>query len=111
MCKELTPRTIARENALNWAYVVKHLSYKPETGEFHRIFERAGRGYKKFRPFNHYRNASRQVLIKLSGDFFLASRLAWRFYYGEWPPVKLRHLNGDRDDLRIANLALDDPLM
>lgn len=33
-----------------------------------------------------------------------AHRLAWLHYYGEWPKQSIDHINGQRDDNRIANL-------
>lgn len=35
-----------------------------------------------------------------------AHRLAWLHNYGEWPQGFLDHINGQRDDNRIANLRL-----
>ena len=35
---------------------------------------------------------------------FKAHRIAWAIYHGEWPPMHIDHLNGDRSDNRIENL-------
>lgn len=37
---------------------------------------------------------------------FLAHRVAWAHYYGEWPNSLLDHINGQRHDNRIANLRV-----
>ena len=42
--------------------------------------------------------------INIDYKLYLAHRLAWLYVYGEWPAHKLDHINGDRQDNRIANL-------
>lgn len=79
------------------------LSYAPKTGEW-KWKVRASRktvvgdvagsssdGYRKIRfRFRYYRSA----------------RLAWFYMTGEWPPLLIDHINGDRGDDRWANLRL-----
>lgn len=98
--------TLVRENSLNWPEVEKRLSYNPKTGLFSRLFKNRG-----MRRYNHYHGSGGYVYITLEGQMFHAERLAWRFHYGEWPPMKVIFLDGNKDNLRIDNLALEDPLM
>lgn len=98
--------TLARENSLNWSEIEKRLSYNPDTGLFSRVFKNRG-----VRRYNNYHGSGGYVYITLEGQLFHAERLAWRLYYGEWPPMKVKFLNGNKDDLRIVNLTLEDPLM
>jgi hypothetical protein len=42
--------------------------------------------------------------IEMKGRSYAAHRLAWLHVYGVWPPAELDHINGVRDDNRIANL-------
>jgi len=46
--------------------------------------------------------------IKVRGASHRASRLAWFFANGDWPPdgIDVDHVNGDRADDRIVNLRL-----
>jgi hypothetical protein len=44
------------------------------------------------------------VQIKVNGRLHLAHRLAWLYAHGEWPVAGLDHINGVRDDNRLANL-------
>ena len=99
-------KTLIRENKLNWSQVEQTLDYNPTTGLFSRIFKNRG-----MRRYNHYHNQNGYVIIKLEGQLFHAERLAWRFHYGEWPPMRVIFLNDNKDDLRIENLSLEDPLM
>ena len=46
------------------------------------------------------------VQIRFKGKSYLAHRLAWFFYYGEFPDGELDHINGNRNDNSIANLRL-----
>jgi len=42
--------------------------------------------------------------ICVDGKTYRAYRLAWFYVYGVWPVDQLDHINGVRDDNRIANL-------
>lgn len=42
----------------------------------------------------------------VDGVLYYAHRLAWLHHHGEWPAEQLDHINGDRQDNRIANLRL-----
>jgi hypothetical protein len=44
----------------------------------------------------------RQVSFDLR--MYMAHRLAWLYVHGKWPVAELDHINGKRDDNRIANL-------
>lgn len=44
--------------------------------------------------------------ISIDGVRFLAHRLAWLHFYGEWPPNQIDHINLIRTDFRIENLRL-----
>ena len=42
--------------------------------------------------------------IEIDGRRYRAHRLAWFYVHGQWPSAEVDHINGDRDDNRIANL-------
>lgn len=80
------------------------LSYDESTGEFTWIDTRhsavkvgqiAGRinseGYRK---------------IKIDGQMYSAHRLAWFYWFGEFPSKQIDHINRDKSDNRICNLRL-----
>lgn len=41
---------------------------------------------------------------KIQGKRYYLHRLAWFYVHGEWPKGQIDHINGVRDDNRIANL-------
>lgn len=47
---------------------------------------------------------------RVDGRNFLASRVAWALYHGEWPEQFIDHINGCRSDDRIANLRQVDKI-
>lgn len=49
-------------------------------------------------------NAEGYRVIRLCGRLYKAHRLAWLYVHGEWPAMCIDHINGVRDDNRIANL-------
>jgi hypothetical protein len=44
------------------------------------------------------------VSIRINGLGHYAHRLAWCYVYGDWPTDEIDHINGVRNDNRIANL-------
>lgn len=46
------------------------------------------------------------ISIRLNYKSYLAHRLAWALFYGEWPPSILDHKNGNPSDNRIENLRI-----
>lgn len=77
------------------------VDYDPETGVFiHRVKRGptpVGTVCGRVDPAGYRR-------IKLDGRIWAAHRLAWLYVTGEIPPNDIDHINGARDDNRIANL-------
>ena len=42
--------------------------------------------------------------IRVDGAMYKLHRLAWLYVYGRWPSAHIDHVNGIRDDNRLANL-------
>lgn len=80
------------------------LDYDPDTGVFTR----------KVRTANNVQvgdvaGALRHngyIQISIDGRLHLAHRLAWLYVTGESPPSEIDHINGVKNDNRIANLRL-----
>lgn len=83
----------------------KYLSYSPDTGQFiwidHPIYKN------KVGKTAGARSKEGYIIISICGRYHKAHRLAWLYYYNEWPNV-IDHLNGVRDDNRIKNLRNTD---
>ena len=81
---------------------INRLSYDPDTGVFIWVNPASHRAAKDTEA--GWINDSGYRLISLNKIKYRAHWLAWYITYGYWPKNQLDHINGIRDDNRIANL-------
>ncbi len=77
------------------------LSYNADTGKFRWL---VSRGKRKAGDVAGKHACNGYWRIKLFGKEYPAHRLAWFFFYGEWPDGQVDHINLDKIDNRIVNL-------
>ena len=74
------------------------LSYDQETGCLRWTVSRRAGNLAGYVDAGGYRQ------IKIDGRMYLAHRLAWLYVHRRWPVAEIDHMNGLRDDNRLANL-------
>ncbi len=83
---------------LDHSTLIEKLHYEPTTGHFtHRDGKYAGQ-----RAGGPDKDGYRRITINHTK--YRAARLAWFYIHGTWPEPTVDHINGNRDDDRIANL-------
>lgn len=101
------------------------LRYEPETGKLYWLARNAemieAKKYPAERESSRWnsRYAGKEAFAKkgtgyvagriLGSRQYKAHRVAWALHYGEWPEGQIDHINGIRDDNRIANLRIVTP--
>ena len=76
--------------------------YDPDTGVFTRLKSTGSRSAIGSSPAPCKRDG--YIRISVDNCQYLAQRLAWLHFYGNWPTHQVDHINGNRADNRIANL-------
>ena len=74
-------------------------TYDPDTGAIHSLIFRGKQVF----------NCTDKDGYKCGGwggHKMAAHRVAWAIYFGEWPRMKIDHINGVRTDNRLCNLRL-----
>lgn len=82
----------------------ERLSYNPETGDLTWLVSPSNNV--KVGQVAGVRLAIGYRKIVVNDRQFYAHHVAWFLHCGEWPSVMIDHVNGSRDDNRIANLRL-----
>jgi hypothetical protein len=86
-------------------YVREQLSYDPGAGIF--MWRTKRRGRYPGVPIGCRRKGDGYLVIQIDGHLYVASRLAWLYMTGEWPPAQVDHWdknssNNAWDNLRAA---------
>lgn len=79
------------------------LAYEPETG---RLIWKKCRNSLRIGTEAKSLDVAGYVQVNICGTLVKGHRLAWLIHYGEWPSGDIDHINGVRNDNRVANLRV-----
>ena len=81
------------------------LDYNPDTGGF--VWKKPpSRGVRAGSEAGRGRGSGSYCYVAVDKEEVTTSRLAWFYVHGEWPERRVRFINRDRTDCRIANLTM-----
>ena len=89
--------------------LLDRLNYDPLTGLF--TWRRCPRRPSLVGEVTGSKRPDGYLFLSVSGVRLLAHRAAWAYIFGAFPTEFIDHINGQRDDNRIANLRPTSPQM
>lgn len=81
-----------------------YLNYCPNTGNFTWVKKTSKSFTKKLGSIAGSDNGAGYIVIEFMKKSYKAHRLAWYYYYNQWPTGIIDHINGITNDNRIENL-------
>jgi len=88
---------------LTLEFLKEILHYCPNSGDFTRL---QSRGNTKKGDIAAPIDDRGYIKIRIGSRAYRGHRLAWFYYYGEFPNMEIDHINGIKTDNRIENLRL-----
>jgi len=91
-------------NELSLARAMELFVYDSESGIIKNRIARGKGGYFRRGAVSGGPHNCGYIRIHADSQRYLAHRLAWLLFHGEWPDSEVDHINGNRSDNRISNL-------
>ena len=89
-------------------YLKEYLIYDPDNGKFFWKKESLNKARKVGEEAGSYAGNGYSIIC-VENKRFSGHRLAWYFYYGEWPDFHIDHMDGDKQNNKINNLRKSNP--
>lgn len=95
---------VRRKESPDIDYLRRALIYDKETGLFRRAIKTGRKA--NIGDVAGCVDKDGYIQIRLKGKMYPAHRLAWLYFYGEWPQDEIDHINCVKGDNRISNLRI-----